>query len=389
MPIFNKNRLKSARLLAGLSLRELEEKLSFRITYNSINKYEKGQMQPDDGTIIRLAQILKVRPSYFFESNDVQLGEISFRKSNSITETEIEIIKEKTKDKVERYIEVEKLLNISRPFNNPIERKHVKHVEKAEDMAEIIRNEWNLGTYPIPNVVEMLEENEVKVIEIDGSEKFDGLSTYVDDGIPVTVINDSFTVERKRFTALHELGHLTMNLKLSSKKEIENACHRFAGALLFPKDIAIGTLGEKRSTIAMGELITIKEEYGISIQATMRRALDLAIISPNTYRQFCIKISNNKKEEGLGNYKGEEKSYRLIQLVLRLASENIVSLDKASALAGVTLAEFNSIFHGTSPEDTVEINSFGDTTFSMAWGDEEPEYTLDDLKTINPSYESR
>ncbi len=389
MPIFNKDRLKSARLLAALSLRELEEKLSYRVTYNSINKYEKGQMQPDPGTIIKLSQILKVSPSYFFEPNNIQLGEIEFRKSTNTTETEIELIKEKTKDKVERYIQVEKLLNISKPFNNPISRKQVKSVDKAEELAEVLRSEWGLGTNPIPNVIEMLEENEVKVIEVDASESFDGLSTYVDDGIPVTVINDSFTVERKRFTALHELGHLTMNLKLNSKREKEDACHRFAGALLFPKEVVISTLGEKRSNIAMGELITIKEEYGISIQATMRRAFDLDIIAPSTYRQFCIKMSNNKKEEGLGNYKGEEKSHRLMQLVLRLASENIVSLDKASILAGVSSAEFNSIFYGTSSEETTDLYSTLGTTFSMAWGEDEPEYTLDDLKTFNPNYESR
>jgi Zn-dependent peptidase ImmA (M78 family) len=389
MPTFNNERLKSARLLAGLSLRQLEEKLSFRVTYNSISKYEKGQMQPDNGTIIKLAHILKVTPGYFFESNLIQLGAIDFRKKSSLTQAEIELIKERTKDKLERYIEAERLLNISGVFNNPVSRRQVKECDKAEEMAEIVRQEWGLGTNPIPNVIEMLEDNEVKVIEVDASEKFDGLSTYINDVIPITVINDSFTNERKRFTALHELGHLMMNLKFSSEKEIENTCHRFAGALLFPKVEAIRTLGEKRSSIAMGELVNIKEEYGISIQATMRRALDLTIIAPVTFKQFCIKMANNKKEEGLGVYKGEERSHRLMQLILRLKSENIISTDKAAALAGISSTEFNSIFYSTGTEDTVDLYNPAGTIFSMAWGEDEPEYTLDDIKTLNPNYESR
>jgi len=389
MPIFNNERLKSARLLAGLSLRQLEERLSFRVTYNSISKYEKGQMQPDPGTIIKFSQILKVTPGYFFEPNTIQLGAINFRKRNSLSEAEIELIKEKTKDKLERYIEIEKLLSIPSSFSNPVGRKQVREIEKAEEMAEIVRLEWGLGTNPIQNVTEMLEENEVKVIEVDGSEKFDGLSTYVDRKIPVAVINDSFTIERKRFTVLHELGHLIMNLQLESERKKEDACHRFAGAMLFPKDEMIKTIGEKRSNIAMGELVTIKEEYGISIQATMRRALDLGIITPVTYRQFCIRIAGNKKEEGLGSYKGDEKNRRLMQLVFRLVSENVVSFDKASALTGLSSAEFNSVFHGSTSEDVSDIFSPKGTAFSTAWGENEPEYTVDDLKTINPHYESR
>ncbi|HKO80879.1 MAG TPA: XRE family transcriptional regulator [Chitinophagaceae bacterium] len=389
MQTFNNDRLRSARLLAGLSLRQLEEKLSSRVTYNSISKYEKGQMQPDNGTIVKLAEALRVTPGYFFEKNTIELGAIEFRKKSSLNETEIEIVKEKTKDKLERYIQAESLLNISSKFKNPISHYSVATAAKAEQMAEIIRNEWSLGSNPIPNVIEMLEENEVKVIEVEASDKFDGLSTMVNKSIPVTVINDSFTIERKRFTALHELGHVTMSLTNMPLKEKEDCCHRFAAAFLFPKDEVFKTLGEKRSNIAMGELVALKEEYGISVQAIMKRAFDLEIITMPTYKKFCIGIARNKKEEGLGAYKGEEKSGRLLQLVLRLASENIVTVDKAASLAGLFVNEFYSILNSTDYEDSYELYSSVGTSFNMAWENNEPEYTLDDLKTINPSYETR
>lgn len=389
MQVFNNNRLKSARLLSGLSLRQLEEELSFRVSYNSINKYEKGQMLPDNGTIIKLAEALKVKPGYFFEKDTLELGVIEFRKKNSLSESEIELLKEKTKDTLERYIQVENLLNISSKFQSPICQHEVNNVNDAEEVAEVLRQEWSLGTNPIPNVIEMLEENEIKVIEVDASDKFDGLSTIVNYTIPITVINRSFTIERKRFTALHELGHLAMNLASVSNKEKESICNRFSAALLFPKNEVIKILGNKRSNIAMGELVTLKEEYGIAVQAIMKRALDLAIITPATFKRFCIGISSNKKEEGLGNYKGEEKSMRLLQLVLRLASEKIVDIDKASSLAGLSSNEFYSILNNSAHEDTIELYGTTDTTFSMTWGDDEPEYSLDDLKIINPNYETR
>ena len=385
MKTFNGNRLKSARLLAGLSLRQLEEKLLNRVSYNAINKYEIGQMQPETGTIIRLAEVLSIPVAYLFETTEIELGQIDFRKKNNLTKNEIEQIKIKTRDKVERYLQAENLLGISKKFNNPISRKQIKEVGRAEEMAEIVRSEWGLGINPISNVIEMLEEHGVKVIEVEASDKFDGLSTYVDE-IPVAVINENFPVERKRFTALHELGHLLMNLKFDSDKEGEKACHRFAGALLFPESEVRKILGDKRKNIALGELVAIKEEYGISAQAAMRRAFDLEIISASSYKFFCMKMGGNKKEEGLGSFKGEEKSYRLIQLVFRLFAEGVLDENKAALLSGMSLMKFRALFNNI-PEKDLQSEYSTTTAFAKAWGEDEPKYTDDDLIIINPNYE--
>ena len=76
----------------------------------------------------------------------------------------------------------------------------ISEVEDVEKAALKLIKEWNLGFDPIPNVIEMLEDNGVRVIEIDAPSEFDGLSTFVGD-IAVAVINKNFTIERKRFTA--------------------------------------------------------------------------------------------------------------------------------------------------------------------------------------------
>ncbi len=283
-------------------------------------------------------------------------------------------------------MQAENLLGISKKFNNPISRKQIKEVGRAEKMAEIVRSEWGLGINPISNVIEMLEEHGVKVIEVEASDKFDGLSTYVDDEIPIVVINENFPVERKRFTALHELGHLLMNLKFDSDKQVEKACHRFAGALLFPESEVRKILGDKRKNIALGELVAIKEEYGISAQAAMRRAFDLEIISASSYKFFCMKMGGNKKEEGLGSFKGEEKSYRLMQLVFRLFAEGVVDENKAALLSGMSLMKFRALFNNI-PEKDLQSEYSTTTAFAKAWSEDEPEYTDDDLITINPNYE--
>jgi transcriptional regulator with XRE-family HTH domain len=49
------NRIKSARLLAGFSQRELSDALAGMVSHNAISKYEKGEMMPDSKVLIALS----------------------------------------------------------------------------------------------------------------------------------------------------------------------------------------------------------------------------------------------------------------------------------------------------------------------------------------------
>ena len=225
-------------------------------------------MKPTGEVLIALAKALDVKPDYFLRE-PVQLGPVEFRKSSALSAKQIDSIKEKVKDHLERYLEVEQLLDIKSKFSNPVKNIQIAEVEQVEKAALKLIKDWNLGYDPIPNVIEMLENNEVRVIEMDAPDAFDGLSTFVGD-IPVVVINKNYSVERKRFTALHELGHLVLNIEKGADKE--RICHAFAGALLLPDDCLEKLIGATRNNIAMGELVSIKEQFGISVQAIMMRA---------------------------------------------------------------------------------------------------------------------
>lgn len=216
--------------------------------------------------------------------------------------------------------------------------------EDVDDIVIELIKSWNLGYDPIPSVIEMLEERGVRVIEIDASEAFDGFSTFVGN-IPVVVINKNFTTDRKRFTALHELGHLV--LAIEDGADEEKICNAFAGAMLLPDDCLNRLLGDIRHNIAAGELVSIKEQYGISIQAIIKRAEMKGIIDKNAATRFWKFISSNKREEGLGNFLGREKSSRFEMLVYRLAAEEVVSLSKAASLAGLKVAEFRDRLEAT------------------------------------------
>jgi Zn-dependent peptidase ImmA (M78 family) len=342
--IFSK-RLKSARTLAALSQDELVVKMGNIVSKNAISKYEKGEMMADGNILLALSKALNVKPDYFFRPFTVEIEKVEFRKKQKLAVKDVSAIKQNVTDFIERYIEVEQFLNIESAFANPLSKKAISSFKDVDEAATKVRSEWKLGLDALPNVIDLLEDKEIKVLEIDAPEEFDGLSGWADGKIPIIVINQNYNVERKRLTALHELGHLLLNIKDDvSEKDKERFCFQFAGAMLLPESTLKAEIGDFRSHFSIPELIALKEAYGISIQAIMARAKDLEIISEFQFVSFRKWISHNRTEEGLGNYRGLERAFRFKQLIYRAAAEEVISLSKAANLSNQKLAEFRKEF---------------------------------------------
>lgn len=341
-------RIKSARIKAGLSLRELSEEMQFLVSHNAITKYENGVMSPDSKVLLALSKALNVKPDYFFRPFTVNVESIEFRKKNKLPQKEINIIKEEVTDSIAKYIELERFLELSSEFSNPIKDFSIKGLDDIEIAVNHLLDVWKIGFNALPNVIELLEDKEIKVIELNENEDFDGLSGWANNSIPVIVINRNFPIERKRFTALHELGHLLLNLDDDTEtKDVERFCNHFAGAMLMPKDTFLKELGNNRKSISLSELIAIKETYGISIQAIMARAFALGVINNQRYirfRKWVNSNTDNKKEKGMGEYIGKEHSSRFKQLLYRATSEEIITMSKAANLANQKLATFRDEF---------------------------------------------
>lgn len=342
--IFSK-RLKSARILAALSQDQLVEKMGNIVSKNAISKYEKGQMMADSTILLALSKALGVKPDYFFRPFTVEIEKVEFRKKQRLSVKDVNAIKQTVTDFVERYIEVEQFLNIASAFVNPIQGMAISTIKDIDKAALEVRSEWKLGLNALPNVIDLLEDKKIKVIEVEAPDDFDGFSGWADGKIPIIVINKNYNVERKRLTALHELGHLILNLNDTiSDKEKERLCFQFAGAVLIPEPTFKSEIGDIRSHFSIPELVAVKETYGISIQAIMARAKDLGIINESQFISFRKWISRNRTEEGLGAYKGIEQAFRFKQLIYRAAAEEVISLSKAANLSNLKLAEFRKEF---------------------------------------------
>jgi len=339
-------RLKSARMMNGLSLQELSEKLENKVTRQAIHKYEKGEVIPDSEMLNFLCEALGVRPDYFTRKTLVELGSIIFRKIEKLPSKEQNSIIERTREVLERYIELEEIMGINKPFEQPKMIPSISSMEDIEQAAIYVRSAWNLYDNSIPNVIELLENKNIKVILLNAGDEFDGLQTWVNGKkIPVIVLNTGRlkSNDRKRFSAFHELGHLLLPLDGIPEKMAEKYCHTFAGAMLLPRSAAKKELGEKRNKISIQELGLIKQQYGISLQALIYRLCDLGIISAyykSYYYQYFIQMG--WKVEEPYKYEGKEISSRFDQLLFRALSEELISLSKAASLNNMKLSEFRT-----------------------------------------------
>ncbi|MDZ7775928.1 MAG: ImmA/IrrE family metallo-endopeptidase [Bacteroidales bacterium] len=93
------------------------------------------------------------------------------------------------------------------------------------------------------------------------------MSSFVNDTFPAIVINKNYPLERKRFTLLHELGHLLLNISDHfSAKEEEKICDCFAGAVLLPQKIVYSMVGQMRKNISLIELMIFRSNLALAFR---------------------------------------------------------------------------------------------------------------------------
>jgi Zn-dependent peptidase ImmA (M78 family) len=218
-----------------------------------------------------------------------------------------------------------------------LKARHAKSVDDAEKIAKELREEWNIGLDPIENLAEALEDHAAVVLALDADERFDGHSAWAtvhgDDGrkFPVLVTNAAMSGDRQRFNLAHELGHLV--IKQKQTKEDEEIAHRFAASFLAPDEAAYKELGRCRSRIEFDELLLLKHKYGLSMQAWLRRARDLGIITPSWYKNTVVIFRKRAwHREEPGKQIVPEVPLRFRQLVLRAMAEGIISRERAEEL---------------------------------------------------------
>jgi Zn-dependent peptidase ImmA (M78 family)/DNA-binding XRE family transcriptional regulator len=337
-------RLKAARKMQGWSLNDLSEKIGKLVTKQSLSLYETGEARPGSDVLVAICRALEVSSDFFVREEIVKIEKMSFRKLKKLSATEQDRVVANAQDFVNRYLELENILNIKSSVK--IRRIPISDYNDVEKAAESIRKDWKSGSDPLSSVVELLEDHSYKVFEMTADISFSGMSAWVNESIPVIVLNSSTEIpsDRKRFTALHELGHLVLDLDKFSEKEQEHLCNRFAAAMLIPRDIIIKEIGKNRARIFILELGQLKLQYGISIQALIYRLHQLDIITNSYFKHLMLHFSRlGYRTNEPVSYEATEKSNRFLQLLLRGVAEEIISTSKGASLNNQRLADFRKL----------------------------------------------
>ncbi|TYP57439.1 helix-turn-helix domain-containing protein [Thermosediminibacter litoriperuensis] len=332
-------RIRYARQAAGLSLRDLAKKIG--VSHTAIAKYEKNRDIPSSAVLIRLAEALDVNVDYFFRSKNVKLCVYAYRKKASLSKKNEKRVTNQIRDWIERYLDIEEILGINVPnFVVPSTlSKRINKMDDIEKLAQTLRDEWELGTGPINNLTELLEEKGIKVGLIEGLDDFDSCIILEKETGPIIVTRKDLPGDRQRFNLAHELGHLI--IEVDECIDLEKAAHRFAGAFLVPEKMVIQELGRKRHSLDLYELHLLKHKYGLSVQGWIYRAKDLNIISDKLAAKLfkLFKLKGWHQQEP-GDPYPPEKPQRLERLVLKALSEKIIGETKAAEIVGRPLEEF-------------------------------------------------
>lgn len=337
-------RLKRARAATGLSMQALGAEVG--VSANMIKKYEHDQSMPGSGVLVRLSKALEVRSEYFFRPVKVELTGVEYRKRSNAPRAVLKRIEADVLDQAERWQELANLWpsfpvpQFSLPAMLPSSIGSMDHID---EIADLVRTDWNLGLSPIPDLIDALESHGILVIvtQVDAQATFDGLQASV-AGKPVVVVSTNWPGDRQRFTLAHELGHLLLHDRLPAHLDEEKACNRFASAFLVPASALRRQLGEKRHALEVRELYLLKLEYGLSMQGCLYRAADLGIISQTVRERMFISFATQgwRKQEPGQPYR-QEITFLFQQLVYRALGEGIIGESKAAELLGIPVFEFH------------------------------------------------
>jgi Zn-dependent peptidase ImmA (M78 family) len=337
-------RLKLARTQAGLSLRGLATALGGTVSYEQLRLYEAGKHLPEGDRLVALARALKVRLDFLLVSSRPVLEHPKFRKLSKLKAAEKSALEARVQVELERYLDLEEIMAIQTPFENPIQSRRVRTDRDIEAAAGEFRAGWKLGVEAIHGLVGVCEDHGIRIIELAAPGSFAGLSGWAGP-IPLVILNQSLNADlcRKRFTLLHEIAHLLLDLDGVPPKEEEKFCHAFAGAVLVPAETLrrefFTVMGKKVRSITLRELVDFKEIHGISIAALVKRAEAVGLVTPQTTRAFWIDYNRAgyRTKGEPGQYAGVERPTRFQHLLLRAVAEEIISSSKAAVLGNTTL----------------------------------------------------
>lgn len=207
------------------------------------------------------------------------------------------------------------------------------------EIAALVRTDLALGDEPIADLTRVLEEAGVVVIRQPlESLLVDAIAGWPEGGTPVILLADHAPAERQRFTMAHELGHATMHEGDAGVEE-EKQADAFASEFLVPGE----RLRAEWKGTALPDLISLKQRWGISLSALIRRGWDLGLMSEADYRTMNIQLTTSGMHRREPHSRDPERPHLLNDSIARFIADGI-SVGDLSERAIMLEPEFTTTF---------------------------------------------
>lgn len=344
------------------------------VSPSAISQIERGVSKPGLDTIVELGAKLDVPIGFFLdrESNTrIELDRCHFRSKRGVPQYQrrqsiadaslliqlattlaeeygIQFPEEKISGFADQIPEVDK--------NTP--------VAKMEEFAIELREHWELGRGPIPDLISLLESGGVFVFPLPDSEyeDVDAFSIW-HEGRPITLLGHEKAASRDRLDAAHELCHLALHSDAERDlKVIEDQAFRFGGAFLAPRETFLPECPSRWNRTAF---LRLKERWRMSMQALVRRAYDLDQLSESSYRNANIELRKRLAENGEEEGEWEPETPSMIQQAISLLEDEI-TLDELAHRIGVHASDLHDLLDKIVEDEVLDRIATGPSTVNDA-----------------------
>ncbi|HUW35636.1 MAG TPA: ImmA/IrrE family metallo-endopeptidase [Planctomycetota bacterium] len=221
-------------------------------------------------------------------------------------------------------------------------------------------------TEPIYDICGLLEHAGVKVHPISvASDSFFGLSVGERDGGPAVVANvwSRISVERRIFSAVHELGHLMLHPEAynvaatAENDDEENEANEFAGHFLLPDDGFRREWSEVAGLHIVQRVFKVKRIFNVSYKTVLNRLIERGIADNSIWRRFngeyrrLFGLSLAYKEEPAGLVSAEPFGLRDIdfyedrfsRLVRRAIEDEKITISRGAEILRIGVEEMEDL----------------------------------------------
>ena len=338
MSNFNGKRLKLARIYRNMTTSELAEKIG--VSRQAVLQYEKNENKPKLETEFKIITILHFPRDFFYTDrlNSLQVENTFFRALSTTKKIDLQTQEEKTKFIIYIYEFLNNYFNYPQldlpEINTDIDLNNKNNIE---DIAITVRNYWKIGSQPIENMVNLLENKGIIVTTLNiNNKKIDAFTQVHEfnnkEEYCVVLSNDKQSAARRNFDAAHELGHIILHKDIDKIEDLSSEEHRkleeqansFAASFLLPRNAFFNDLKEPLNLEFYKEL---KKKWKVSIAAMVMRARQLGRINNSQYIDLVKKMNYKKwrTREPLDNKWKLQESILFKKSIEMLKSNKILS----------------------------------------------------------------